>query len=94
MVIVQLARQTTLDDMAISLRFKRKEVTVFLIVDSADSFGKVKGRLSPLVGMPVDGMWVYKGDKATLVQDVTSVGASGAKDNDTFFIANMGETLA
>ena len=36
---------------SLSLRCKRKDATVFLIVDSSDSFAKCKARLAEAIGV-------------------------------------------
>ncbi len=55
------------------LRLKRKDTTVFLIVDSSASLRSVKLKLSEATGLPHTNLRLYLGDKDHYLEDETIV---------------------
>lgn len=80
--------------MGISIRFKRKTTTVFLVVDAMDSLSKIKGRLSPLLDLSAESMVFISDDKVSeLKPDTLSVGHARLRENQIVYVTTQGETV-
>jgi hypothetical protein len=85
---------------SLSLRCKRKDTTVFLIVDVSDSFAKCKARLAEALGMKGGAAGISllvapgEGDKeAKEYPDMAMVSDYELQDNAVIFLVQVGEPI-
>lgn len=58
---------------SLHLRFKRKDTTVFMLCDTADSMRRIRTRLGEMLGVPIGNLRLYLNDKDHFLEDETIV---------------------
>jgi len=72
------------------LRFKRKDTTAFMLVDSSDSFRKLRLRLAEMTGLTAATLRLYLNTKDTFLED-ESIVADHAISDDAVISFTVGE---
>lgn len=76
-----------------SVRIKRKDLTVFLTCTPSDSMRKLKMRLADLVKQPVDNLVLTAPDKTTVLPDAAALSDHGITDDQILYLTFGGEPV-
>jgi hypothetical protein len=80
----------------ITLRFKRKDTTAFLLVESGDSFRKIKTRLADCMNVKggMDNVKLFAEDKEKEYLDEALVSDFALTDESVVYVALNGENIS
>lgn len=80
----------------ISLRFKRKDTTLFLVCEPGDSFRKIKTRISEILAVKggIDNIKTFADDKEKEYLDEQILSDFTINDNTIIFLSLGGEAIA
>ncbi len=75
----------------ISLRFKRKDMTVFLVVEQTDTFRKIASRLSTILNNKPEDIQLYQPGKEKPYGDESMISDHSLQDDAIVYICINGE---